>query len=138
MVVETSTYSVKDVATATSYTWTVPAGFSVVQNNGRSAILACPHHSVRLKISVRANNGLWIRYQQKRNTLRSCSQSILFYKGPTAVTAGQSGVTYSLPAAANITFTWTVPVGSKHHQRTRHQPHPRKVLEARAEMLVWW
>lgn len=106
------TYTVKEVATATSYTWTVPSGFSVVQNNGRSALISVPASFNTAQISVRSNNTCGSSAVRNGTLYAVAPNPSSSIKGSATVTAGQANVTYSLPAAAGITYTWSVPTGA--------------------------
>lgn len=106
------TYSVASVSGATSYTWTVPAGFNVAQNNGRSALVSVPATFSTAQLSVSANNTCGSSAQRNATLYAVGPNPSTAIKGPTSVTSGQSNVTYNLPNATGVTYTWTVPAGA--------------------------
>jgi hypothetical protein len=107
----TRTYSIAAVSGATSYNWTVPAGASIVTNNGTSINVNFSSSFTSGNITVAAVNGCGA------GTARSISLSRLpatpaSISGPTTVCRNQAGVVYSTPVVSGVTYTWTVPSGA--------------------------
>ena len=109
------TYSISAVANATTYTWTVPTGWSVTGGAGTTSISVTTGSSGQNgNISVSAGNSCGT---SSANTL-----AVTVLPGtpaqPGAITGtatqcpGLTGQTYSISAVANATtYTWTVPTG---------------------------
>jgi hypothetical protein len=104
------TYSITAVNGATSYTWTVPSGCSIVTNNGNSIVMNVPSTFTTGTLSVRAYNSCG------GNSLRSASLTRLpatpaSITGPASVCPNQVGVNFTTPAVTGVTQTWAVPAG---------------------------
>jgi hypothetical protein len=107
----TYTYSIAAVSGATSYTWTVPTGASIVSNNGTSINVNFTNSFSSGSITVKAVNacGSGTARSITLSRLPSTPASI---SGPTTVCRNQAGVVYSTPVVSGVTYTWTVPSGA--------------------------
>jgi beta-glucanase (GH16 family) len=107
----TQTYSIASVANATSYTWTLPSGWS---GTSTSTTITTTAGNAGGTISVRANNSCGS--SATRTLTVSVSGCTLpaqpgAISGNTSVTAG-STQTYSIAVVANATsYTWSLPSG---------------------------
>lgn len=108
----TFNYSVAAVSGATSYNWTVPAGFLVVQNNGRTAGISIPSAFGSAAISVAAVNACGTSQVRSFNVYDIGPNPSTLINGPASVSAGQTGVTYSLLNGSGVTYSWGVPQGA--------------------------
>ncbi len=108
----TFTYSIAPVANATSYIWTVPAGFTLVQNNGTSAQIQVPASFTSAQIKVAASNFCGTSAQSSLTVYAVAPNPSTGIVGPTTVTSGQQGVVYKLPNGPGVTYTWIVPTGA--------------------------
>jgi hypothetical protein len=103
-----NTYSVTPVAGATSYTWTLPAGWSGTSTS--NAIVATTGTSGGV-IRVIANNDCGSGIEK---TLLVSVQSIPAQpgaiSGPASVLQGSTYI-YSVSSVAGVTYTWTLPYG---------------------------
>jgi hypothetical protein len=102
------TYSVTAASGIMSYNWSVPAGCSIVFNNGNQILLNVPSTFTTGTLSVTAVNSCG------GSTVRSASLTRLpstpaSITGPASVCPNQTGVAFSTPAQGTNTFTWTVP-----------------------------
>jgi large repetitive protein len=106
-------FSVAPVPGATSYTWTVPAGWAITSGQGTTSITVTPG-SASGTISVLASNGCG------SSTAATLAVSVSTAKPPSpdlitgnsAPCAGTTGNTYSVaPVAGATSYTWTVPTG---------------------------
>ncbi|GEO07078.1 hypothetical protein AAE02nite_47420 [Adhaeribacter aerolatus] len=107
------TYSVAAVNRATSYAWTVPAGWIINSGQGTTAISVTAGETSG-KVTVAAVNGCGTSAASELNVTPVLSVPI----APIAITgtfipcAGQNNLTYSIAAVANANaYVWTVPVG---------------------------
>jgi hypothetical protein len=107
----TYTYSIAAVSGATSYTWTVPTGASIVSNNGTSITVNFSNSFSSGSITVKAVNacGSGTARSITLSRLPSTPASIA---GPSTVCRNQQGVVYSTPVISGLTYTWTVPSGA--------------------------
>ncbi|MFN8416249.1 MAG: hypothetical protein U0U66_07955 [Cytophagaceae bacterium] len=110
------TYSIAAVTNATSYIWSFPAGTNVTAGNNTNSITVT--HSTTAgsyNISVTPTNGCGNAASATTlpltiNPLPSAAGTI---SGPTSVCPGQTGIVYSIAAAANATsYSWGLPSGS--------------------------
>ena len=102
-------FSIDTVATATSYTWTKPAGSTITTNaTGTQATLGIPTNFVKDSVSVKANNvcGSSVATVKQLTNLPGKPGTI---SGPVSVAPSQTGIVYSIIATAGLTYTWTVP-----------------------------
>lgn len=106
-------YSVAPVATATSYTWTVPNGATIASGAGTNAITV--NFSGTFSggyIYVRANNNCGNSPWRKKNIISTLPAT------PSAISGQVMGicnatVAYSIPLVTNATlYTWTPPIGA--------------------------
>lgn len=90
----------------TIYTWTPPAGATIVTGQGESSITANWGCDLGI-ISVEINNIC--------NTV-SCNKEITLLspiiKGPSKVSENSKGVKYSIDSIADYVYSWSVPVGA--------------------------
>jgi hypothetical protein len=105
------TYSVSPVSGATSYVWTVPAGCTIVTNNGNSIVLNIPSSFTTGTLSVRAFNSCG------GSSLRSVSLTRLpatpaSITGASSVCPNQTDVNFSTQSVSGVTQLWTVPSGA--------------------------
>jgi hypothetical protein len=105
------TYSIAAVATATSYTWTLPSGWS---GSSSSTSITTTTGSTGGTISVRANNSCGSGTTRTLNvTVSSCGLPAQpgTISGSTSVASGSSQ-SYSIAAVSGATsYTWTLPSG---------------------------
>ncbi len=104
--------SVAPVFGASSYDWTPPAGVTIVSGQGTNSVtLSTSAGFVSGLVCVTAFNGC-------ENSISRCSYIYgapgkPVISGPSAVCAGQTNLTYSIPAMYGATtYTWGVPSGS--------------------------
>lgn len=109
----TTTYYIASVLGATSYTWSVPVGATILSGQGTTSIsVLWPSTSLSSQsICVTANNVCG-------NSLAKCLTGIstlplkpVKITGPLSVCAGQTNLTYSVTAELGVTYTWGVPTG---------------------------
>jgi large repetitive protein len=110
----TFTFSVNPVAGASSYSWTIPNGCSIVGNaTGNSISLNVPANFTSGQLSVRAQNtcGNSSASSVSLSALPATSGVII---GPSSVCANQQGVVFStLPVNGVNSFQWSVPTGAQ-------------------------
>jgi hypothetical protein len=110
----TVTYSIASIAGATSYTWTVPTGASIVSGQGTTSVAVnFPATFSTGNICVTATNGCGSSSVACKavSTAPQISGAIA---GPTTVCSKQGGVVYSVaPVAGATSYTWTVPSQAK-------------------------
>jgi hypothetical protein len=106
----TFNYSITAVAGAVSYNWTVPAGCSIVTNNGNSISVSVPANFVSGQICVTAVNscGATASFCRGMYAVPATPGSIT---GPASVCSAQTNITYSTAQVGSSTYTWTVPSG---------------------------
>ncbi|MBX7053285.1 MAG: T9SS type A sorting domain-containing protein, partial [Flavobacteriales bacterium] len=102
------TYSVTAVAGATAYYWTLPAGCTMVTNNGNSVVINVPANFNTGSLCVYASNACG-NGATKCLTLYGKPATPATIVGPTPVCSGQTGIVYSTTEIAGLTYTWTVP-----------------------------
>ncbi|WP_347157532.1 gliding motility-associated C-terminal domain-containing protein [Pontibacter chitinilyticus] len=105
----TTTYQIDPVAGATSYTWTVPAGWSIQgAANGTSITVVVGTGSGSVTVTAVNPCG-----EGTSTTLAVTPQATAPTKpaiiGETNVCQGSSGNIYSIAAIPGVTYTWTVP-----------------------------
>ncbi len=105
--------SIDPVANATNYSWSLPAGFSVVNANADSSIITIlpPTAFSSGAVTVISGNtcGTSLATTKTLNAAPSKPPSI---SGLTNVLISQSGLDYSTDQVNDINYTWTVPVKS--------------------------
>ncbi len=107
---DSQTYSIQSVSGATSYTWTLPSGWS---GSSKSTSITCRSDSSGGTISVVANNscGTSEKKSLRVNVAATPAQPGTI-SGITTVCQGQNSVTYTVPSIANATsYVWTLPSG---------------------------
>ena len=104
------TYSVTAVSGLT-YNWTVPAGCTIITNNGNSILLNVPSTFTAGTLSVQAVNacGASATRSVTLNRLPAAPASIT---GAASVCPDQVGVVFTTPAVSGVTQLWTVPAGA--------------------------
>jgi hypothetical protein len=106
------TYSITAVSGATSYTWSLPSGWS--GSSASTSISATPGSSAQSgNISVTANNSSGSSAARTLAiTVNSVPNQPGTISGTTAVNAGGGTQTYSITAVSGATsYTWTLPSG---------------------------
>jgi len=106
------TYSISAVSGATSYTWTLPSGWS--GSSTTTSISATPGTSAQSgNISVVANNSCGSSSAQTLSvTVNSIPIQPGTISGTTPVCAGSGAETYSISAVSGATsYNWTLPSG---------------------------
>lgn len=107
------TYSISAVASATGYTWTVPAGASIVSGQNTPSItvnFGTTSGNVTVTASNSCGAGAANSLAITVNTLPAAASAIT---GNSAVCANSTGQTYSISASTGATnYTWTVPSGA--------------------------
>ena len=94
---------------ATSYTWSVPAGYSILSGQGTTSIvLQLPANPVQDTISVAGNNACGTG--PKRIIVLRAKPSQPIISGPACVTANQSGLVYTVTnPEPGVSYIWKVP-----------------------------
>ncbi len=108
-------YSISAVVGAASYNWTLPAGATIVIDNGNSITVNFSSTAQSGPISVYGTNvcgngaagpGITVTVNPLPDTTTTMS-------GPATVCQGDSGVVFSISSAANSTnYGWTLPAGA--------------------------
>lgn len=119
-----TTYSVNPVANATGYLWTLPAGVTLVQDNGSSILVSFNAGFSGGEISVVAYNPCGQSPGTRRIVL-SGAEKIVSQPGlirgntnacllmPTQFTPAGVEATYSIsPVSGAVGYVWTVPTGA--------------------------
>lgn len=104
----TFTYTISAVAGATGYTWTPAAGCSIVTNLGNSVTMSVPSGFTTGTLSVIASNACG-NSPARTLALTRLPSTPGTITGPSAVCPLQSGLAYTVPATAGLTYTWTMP-----------------------------
>jgi len=106
-------YSITAVSGATGYTWTVPAGASIISGQGTTAI-SVDFGATSGDVSVTADNGCGSSSTQTATvTVTSIPATPTSITGNASVCANDTGVAYSIAAVSGATsYTWTVPAGA--------------------------
>ena len=109
------TYSVAAVTNATTYTWTVPSGWSITSGTGTNSITVTSGNTGQNgNITVTAGNSCGT---SSANTLAvtvspATPATPAPITGTSSVCPGITGLTYSITAVTNATtYNWTVPTG---------------------------
>ncbi|MCX6304382.1 MAG: T9SS type A sorting domain-containing protein [Bacteroidetes bacterium] len=108
-------YSTTPIVGATSYSWTVPAGATIVSGLGTTSITvsfgaAAVTGVVTVAGTNQCGNGPSSTFAVTVNPLPAAAGTIT---GPASVCAGSTGIVYTVPAIANATsYVWTVPAGA--------------------------
>lgn len=104
------TYSVTDHPGST-YTWTVPAGATIVSGQGTNSIVV-DFGNTGGTVSVTESNPFGTGTPSSMNVVVGDAPVTSSISGNTNVTPGQTGVTYSVTNNPGSTYTWTVPDGA--------------------------
>ena len=109
---QTYTYSISPVSGATSYTWNVPTGSTIVSGQGTTSI----------QVTIGANSGNISVYASNscgNSTNTNLSISVTYLPGNAGVISGNTSVTagnnytYSIsPVSGATSYTWSVPNGA--------------------------
>ena len=113
--VSTAVFNAAIVPGITSYVWTAPAGTSIISGQGTSTIELDISESFSLGNLKLVTNNVCGSSAERIVILRSVLGQPGLITGTTVglCTAGQSTVTYSIPAQAGaISYTWTAPNGT--------------------------
>ncbi|MBU1719035.1 MAG: PKD domain-containing protein [Bacteroidetes bacterium] len=109
-------YSVPAVSGATGYVWTLPSGATIATGtNTRTITVNFSGSAVSGNISVHATNacGSGTESANFAVTVNPKPDAAGTITGTAIVCAGQTGVTYSVPAITNATsYSWSVPTGA--------------------------
>ncbi len=105
------TYSITAPIDALSYNWTLPAGCTMVTNNGNSVTIDVPSTFITGTICVTASNSCGTS-TSKCLALTNQPPTPASITGVASVCPNQLGVAFSTPAISPYTYTWTVPTGS--------------------------
>ena len=105
------TYSIVNVTGATSYTWTVPAGWSINSGQGTNTVNITPAAYTTASISVVSVNACG-NSTPKSLALRSTPTTPGTISGLVNNVCGAGPFTYTIAPVANATsYNWTVPAG---------------------------
>lgn len=101
--------SVQPVAGATSYTWYVPSGCSVISGQGSTSVtIATGSSFAKGIVSVTADKDC--KSSAARNIVLYGKPSKPLISGPACVTANQGGITYTVTnPEPGVIYTWKVP-----------------------------
>ncbi|MCU0432498.1 MAG: FG-GAP-like repeat-containing protein [Bacteroidia bacterium] len=109
-------YQITPVANATSYTWNLPSGASIVSGTGTSSILVNFSNTATSNfITVNGVNscGPGVSSAPLSVTVLPLPAATSAVSGPTTVCQGQNNVVFATSAVANATgYNWTLPVGA--------------------------
>jgi hypothetical protein len=105
------TYSVAAVNGAVSYTWTVPAGCTIVTNSGNSIVMNVPVTFSTGTLSVTAVNSCG-GTSTRNASLTRLPATPASITGAASVCPSQVGVTFNTPTVTGVTQLWTVPTGA--------------------------
>jgi len=96
---------------ATSYTWSVPAGASITNGQGTTAItVQWPNNSVVSgSICVTANNACGSSTSKCLAAVTTLPLMPSTVSGPATACKNQTGLVYSVTGQVGATYTWTVP-----------------------------
>ncbi|ALI99172.1 hypothetical protein DC20_09520 [Rufibacter tibetensis] len=106
-------YSINTVASAVSYSWELPSGWSIVKGQGTTFITVNAGSSGG-KVKVTAENGCGKSASSEIQVTVSPAAPLKpnAISGPGQVCANSDGNTYEVPAVPNATsYTWTIPAG---------------------------
>jgi hypothetical protein len=105
------TYAIPAVSGATSYSWTVPSGCTIVTNNGNSIVLNIPANFVSGSVCVTAFNNCGGSVSTCRS-IYARPDTPAAITGLTSVCPSQTNLTYSTTLVSGLTYNWTVPSGA--------------------------
>lgn len=107
----TQTYSIGSVAGATSYTWTLPVGWSITSGTGTNTII-CTAGVAGGTISVTANNGTCASTAQTLAVaINSAPNTPGTISGPSPICANSMNTYYIAAVAGATGYVWTTPSG---------------------------
>jgi PKD-like domain/Secretion system C-terminal sorting domain/Putative metal-binding motif len=111
---ETVTYSVASVFRADTYTWSVPAGASIVSGQGTNIIsVAYGAGFTGGPLTVYASNACGSSPVRSRNVSLNILAAPAAISGQSTGVCGASGVAYTTAGVVGATsYFWTVPVGA--------------------------
>ncbi len=108
------TYNVQPVATATSYVWSAPSGFSILSGQGTTQVV------MSVPAGFTGSPGIWAvakngcgggtGFRLAVNSVQSLPSSSI--TGAATVAPSQAGVQYSVPNETGSTYNWQVPTGA--------------------------
>ncbi len=106
-------YSIAAVSTATSYTWSLPGGCSITSATSDSTgiMLNAPNSFSTGSLSVTANNVCGSSIASVK-TITGAPGAPGAISGTSYVLPSQTGLVYSVPEIAGLTYTWTLPAGA--------------------------
>jgi hypothetical protein len=106
---ETRIYSVNAVVGANSYNWTVPAGASITNGQGTSAITVSfgSGFTASGNVTVTASNNCGTSSASVRNIGLNIPSVPGTISGPAKGVCNASGVSYSVTAVAGMTYNWS-------------------------------
>ena len=110
----TTSYSIAASTTgATSYTWTVPAGATILSGQGTTGIsVAWPSTLISgASITVTANNACGSSAAKALTAITTIPLKPATITGPTTVCANQTGLSYSVTTQPGVTYNWSGPAG---------------------------
>ncbi|MFZ4521746.1 MAG: T9SS type A sorting domain-containing protein [Bacteroidales bacterium] len=108
-------YSTTPIVGATSYSWTVPAGATIVSGLGTTSITvnfgpSAVSGNIIVAGTNQCGNGTASTFAVTVNPLPAAAGTIT---GPASVCAGSTGKVYTVATIANATsYVWTVPAGA--------------------------
>jgi large repetitive protein len=111
--VASATYKITNVSNASSYTWTVPAGWTILSGQGTSTITVKPTAQAG-DVTVKATNDCGDSEAQKLivTPVENPPLAPGAIKGADAVCVSTAGNVYSIDAVPNAKgYTWIVPAG---------------------------
>ncbi|MEJ8804401.1 ice-binding family protein [Pontibacter sp. H249] len=109
----TGTYSVADLHGATSYTWTVPAGWAIISGQGTTSITVTVG-TEKGKVTVTGSNvcGVGLARELDVTPQTDVPGPITTIDGPSVVCQDEPGFEFSVAPIAGVTnYTWSVPSG---------------------------
>ncbi len=106
-------YTIAPVATATSYTWTIPAGGTITAGQGTTSITVDWGTATSGQICVTANNDCGSSPQTCSNVTIGTIPTEPITPADDIVCSGEMNVIYTIAAVPTATgYTWTVPAGA--------------------------
>ncbi len=111
---DAATYSVLNVARASSYVWSVPVGMTITSGAGSNVINVLVDGSYTGGIiSCSAANGCGVSPARTRALTVNVPATSASISGPASGVCGATGVTYTAAAVPAATgYNWTVPAGA--------------------------
>lgn len=108
----TATYTIGEVAGATTYVWAVPTGWAIISGQGTTSITVTVG-TEKGKITVKASNicGVGEARELEVAPQTEVPAPITTLTGPSEVCQGVPGAEYSVTPVAGVSYNWTVPSG---------------------------